>query len=155
LTHPDGQLVAIQMAGVRLHDQPDVASGRVAHPNVVLFEVGVGALTLLCSALPSGTLQPFLPVSRAPVSMSECQHLHARILLPVSDREGESLQNESAGIVPPAGQRLGALDSPEQWRDPLQRQILERQFTPLQVPLHGRLQLGKRGGMNLNPSTGH
>src|SRR5712692_396410 len=79
---------------------------RVPHPNVVLFDVRVGTLTLLWPTpnmslgVPAAyPLQPFLPISGAAVTMSKCQDLQARTLFPIGECEREPLQHKSAGAV--------------------------------------------------------
>jgi hypothetical protein len=87
--------------------------------------------------------------------MRERQDLHARIPLAVGDCEREPLQHKSAGVVladwPTHRRFLHQINRAVYFSNKFQ----SGRLTPLQVPLHGRLQFLKGGGMNLNPLTGH
>ena len=89
------------------------------------------------------------------MTMRERQDLRNRILFPVNYGERKPLQHIPACVVlayrpPPRRfdhQGYSAID--------LSNKFLSGRLTPLQIPLHGRFQFLKGGGMNLDPLSSH
>jgi hypothetical protein len=113
-------------------------------------------MSAVVQAPPLGiSLQPFLPVSRAAVSMSEGENLDARIPFPVGDCKKEPLQHKSVGAVLAGWPTPGRLHHQGYGAIYFSNKFPSGRLTPLQVPLHSRLQFCKRGGMDLDLPTGH
>lgn len=87
--------------------------------------------------------------------MGECQDLHARTLFSIGDREREPPQHKSAGVVLAGWPTPRRFDNQRYGAIYFSDEFLSGRLAALQIPLHGRFQFRKCGGMNLDPLAGH